>query len=269
MVLDENPALSPAQVESLLESNGDPIMDWRNGLVRPRVNAAAAVAGATDGDSDGLPASFDNCPAMANPGQENTDKSAIPNGPQLAGDDVTWPASDPLGDTCDPDDDNDGLSDADEGTGAACSGFVTDPLLVDHDADHLADGWECAHYPAQPDSVPTDSAKKYLGSGTADADGDRIPDLWEQRGYNASSSTADSDGDGCADLVETVSVDGNRAITDADRIAVARRVLDVWPPDVDQDYTFDIDKNGFMTDADRIFVSRAALLPAWLPKTCP
>jgi hypothetical protein len=177
--------------------------------------------------------------------------------------------SDKNGDACDPDDDNDGLSDVDEGTGAACSGFITDPLLLDHDGDRLTDGWECAHYPADPLSIPTDPAMKHLGSGNADADVDNINDLWELRGYNASDSNADSDADGCADLVETASVDANKVIGDTDRLAVARRALGIWEPNPEHDTVLDIDKNGVVGDPDRLFVARAALLPAWVPKSCP
>jgi hypothetical protein len=30
-----------------------------------------------------------------------------------------------------------------------------------------------------------------------------------------------------------------------------------------------MNKNGTVDDADRLFVARAALLPDWLPKSCP
>jgi len=71
--------------------------------------------------------------------------------------------------------------------------------------------------------------------------------------------------DGCADLVEIASVDADRAVTTSDRLAVARAQLGIWPPNG----AFDMNKNGTMDDADRLFVARAALLPDWLPKTCP
>jgi hypothetical protein len=102
-----------------------------------------------------------------------------------------------------------------------------------------------------------------------DSDGDRIPDLWELRGYDANGETTDSDGDGCHDMVETASVDANKAIGDNDRLAVARRALGIYGPDGLQDYALDMNKNGKVDDADRLFVARAALLPDWLPKSCP
>jgi len=216
-----------------------------------------------DTDGDGVPDIIDNCPSIANPAQTNSDGDVRPNGPNLIGDDATWPMSDLMGDACDADADNDGLSNADELTGAACGGIVTDPLLVDTDGDHLTDGWECAN-----GSDPTNADSKALGTGTTDADGDHIPDVWEARGYNASGSSADSDGDGCADLVEIASVDGNKTVNDIDRLAVARRKLGIWAPDAVQDYVLDINKNGVVDDSDRVFVARAVLLPDWQPKSC-
>jgi hypothetical protein len=269
LVLDESPSLSPAGVESLLEGSGVAVTDNRNGLVRPRVDAEAAVLGSADIDADGVAVLTDNCPTDANANQANTDENVRPNGPMIAGDDVTWPVSDAQGDACDPDDDNDGISDIDESTGAACSGWVTDALLLDSDGDRLTDGWECANYPSDPNSIPTDPTKKHFGFGSADADADRISDLWERRGYNASGATSDSDADGCADLVEIASVDANKTVSDVDRLAVARRALGIWNPDPEHDVVLDIDKNGVIGDPDRLFVARAALLPAWLPKTCP
>jgi hypothetical protein len=134
---------------------------------------------------------------------------------------------------------------------------------MDSDGDHLRDGWECAN-----GSDPANAASKALGAGSADADADRVPDVWESRGYNASGASTDSDGDGCHDLVEAASVDGNTVIGDGDRLAVARRALGLMAAQAAQDYVLDISKNGQVDDADRLLVARAALLPAWQPKTC-
>jgi hypothetical protein len=134
---------------------------------------------------------------------------------------------------------------------------------MDSDGDHLADGWECAS-----GSDPANAASKAFGSGANDGDGDRVPDVWEARGYNARGASTDSDADGCHDLVEAASVDGNADVSDSDRLSVARRALNLWAPEAGQDYVLDLDKNGTVTDADRLFAARAALLPDWLPKTC-
>jgi hypothetical protein len=224
-----------------------------------------------DTDVDGYADGEDNCPGDANPGQVNTDREWRENGQQLSGFDETWPMHDESGDACDADDDNDGLSDADEASGAMCGGTATNPNDHDTDGDHLHDGWECSEPMGMPaPNAATMASIKYIGTGTADGDGDLVPDNWERRGYNGSAVNTDGDADGCHDLVETASVDDNRAIGDPDRLAVARMALGIWTPmGLDDVYALDIDKNGMVGDNDRLFVARAALLPAWQPKNCP
>jgi hypothetical protein len=222
------------------------------------------MSAAFDADGDAVVDTADNCVAEANPDQLNTDGAWMWNGPQLGDFDHTWSQGDGTGNACDPNDDNDWIADADELSGAACAGIITDPILRDTDGDHLTDGWECAN-----GSDPTDAGSKALGASSGDADGDRINDLWERRGYGASGTAADEDGDGCADLVEVASIDGDRFVTTTDRLAVARRSLNVWAPDPAQDYVLDIDKDGNVGIGDRLFVARAQLLSDWQPKSCP
>jgi len=78
-----------------------------------------SVGGAIDSDGDGVPDDQDNCPAISNPGQTNTD-------------------GDGMGDACDPDDDNDSQSDADE---IACGSDPLDnaSLSPDKDSDGVPD----------------------------------------------------------------------------------------------------------------------------------
>jgi hypothetical protein len=217
-----------------------------------------------DLDEDGVGDSSDNCPDVPNSDQSNSDRERRANGEQLPGDDLTWPNGDSHGDSCDDDDDNDGMSDADESSGVRCWGTPTNPSKLDSDGDHLSDPWECGYL-----SDPNDPQSRNLGErGGPDADGDHVPDVWEMRGYGSSPASTDSDSDGCLDFVEIASVDGDRSVDDPDRLAVARRALKVWGPNVDQDYVFDIDKNGSVGDPDRLFVARAALQPG-LPKSCP
>jgi hypothetical protein len=218
----------------------------------------------TDNDGDTVAPATDNCPMVANQAQTNTDAEVRPNGPLIPGDDATYMNHDTMGDACDPDDDNDGRPDSGESGACGTQGVkVTNPLLLDTDGDHLTDGWECAQ-----NSDPTNASSKFVGTGSTDLDGDRISAKWEKRGYNASDVTTDSDGDGCHDMVELASVDGNTFINDADRLAVARRALNVWASDPEHDVLLDIDKGGTVNDPDRLFVARAALLTDWLPKNC-
>jgi hypothetical protein len=195
----------------------------------------------------------------------NTDSAPFANGPNVPGDDVSIANGDRFGDACDSDDDNDAAPDSAEPgyPDPTCSVATgpTNPLDRDSDGDHLLDGWEC-----QNGSDPVNPGSKSLGSGSGDADGDNIPDLWERRGHNTSFSSLDTDGDGCVDLVEIASVDGNEVVGDTDRLAVARRALGIFPPDPDQDYVLDMSKNGTIADEDRLFVARAALI--WSPPPC-
>jgi hypothetical protein len=71
-----------------------------------------------DSDGDGVPDSSDNCPALPKAGQENND-------------------GDVEGDVCDDDDDNDGLTDVEEGNYDGVPGYNpgTDPNPFDPDTD--------------------------------------------------------------------------------------------------------------------------------------
>jgi DNA-binding beta-propeller fold protein YncE len=86
---------------------------------------------AADTDGDGVEDALDNCPSDGNPLQEDFD-------------------DDGLGDVCDPDDDDDGLADDDELL------LGTDPFDADSDDDGFSDGQEVAagSNPLNPDSTP-------------------------------------------------------------------------------------------------------------------
>jgi hypothetical protein len=114
-----------------------------------------------DGDADGVPNSADNCPAAANPLQENND-------------------GDSQGDVCDPDDDNDTLSDVDE-----INLYGTDPFLSDTDSDGFDDAVEIA-----AGSDPLDSGN-IPGSASGDINGDGNVDVADLlKGYQFVLGTA-------------------------------------------------------------------------------
>jgi hypothetical protein len=157
--------------------------------------AVIAMQGGPDGDGDTVADGFDNCPTVYNPGQENSD-NVLGNGRGSASADTTAPNGDALGDACDPDMDNDGLLNADDGptigncgvfTGAAASmpdaggGDITaddnnnanaalgwdngtdaadDPASFDQDGDGQRDGAECNPQGGGTRTNPTDKTSK-------------------------------------------------------------------------------------------------------------
>ena len=119
LIWGHGPELSAAQIRTALQAGAqDLLADGRDdqtgfGLV----DAAASLALLpTDSDDDGLSNPADNCPLAANSNQIDADG----DGP---------------GDACDPDDDNDGMSDAYELANSL------DPLVNDGLADRDADGF--------------------------------------------------------------------------------------------------------------------------------
>lgn len=157
-----------------------------------------------DRDEDTILDNDDNCPANANPGQEDDDSNGIGNvcePPDSDGDGITDAQdncpldanaaqldtdSDGTGDACDTDDDNDGLSDAQEqilgtnslvvdtdgdglGDGVEVNTTGTDPLLLDTDNDGFNDGIEVAagSDPLDNQSVPANGDINNDGSVNA------------------------------------------------------------------------------------------------------
>jgi hypothetical protein len=205
---------------------------------------------------------IDNCPAIFNPDQANSD-AALGNGPGIAGDDSTRPNSDVLGDACDNDIDNDGRLDADELAGFGCSGFITevsadisysdgDPPSWDTDGDSVFDGVECAL-----GTNPTDAGSRpgvAACGGTGDSDGDGLLDAWEICKWGTSESNIDSDGDGLGDCLEVMDTNGNGVVTNADALAVKQAVFGVVVGDL---AAMDINGNGVLTNGDAMFILHA------------
>jgi hypothetical protein len=206
--------------------------------------------------------SVDNCPAVANPAQINSDGNFVDVSPPLGFDDKTRANSDALGDACDTDDDNDGLPDGAETGGPPCASASgpTSSMLFDTDGDRVGDGAECTlgYNPVVAASKPPaivapdgdldglpDGLEPIGCAGLTDCDGDGLRDGVEFRGYNTSPTAVGSDGDPCSDTIEAMSMDGNGFITAGDLGIIAGNL---GTPGVNAD--FDIDKNGAITAGD-------------------
>jgi hypothetical protein len=134
-----------------------------------------------DPDRDGIPSAQDNCPAVANPGQENVDKDA-------------------MGDACDPDADNDGVPNERDA-------FPLDRSeTTDTDRDGVGDNRDSD----DDNDGLTDSVEGLLGTDSkrADTDGDGVIDGQDNCPAVPNPTQADANGDGrgdaCADLVAPV-----------------------------------------------------------------
>lgn len=234
-----------------------------------------AFTGPGDSDGDGVTDASDNCPAAANGGQSNNDRNFINQHPTYGVDDVTLTRSDVLGDTCDYDDDNDGLSDYLEATLAALqvtcptASAATDPAKMDSDGDRVADGAECVmgSDPANAASKPSTSMpagtdndndklsnllEVQLGSDPddSDTDGDGLPDGVEYKGYNASPLVADSDGDGTRDSCEAASINADTVVNPGDQAMLAAELVRNVPPG-QKLANMDINKDGALNPGDQ------------------
>jgi hypothetical protein len=211
----------------------------------------------------------DNCPNAFNPTQLNTDFASIVS-PGISPVDITVAMSDPLGDACDPDDDNDGLLDGVETDPAnpsppgtppcASASGTTSSVIADTDGDRAIDGAECAlgSDPALFASKPvvggtdsdadslSDTFEASIGSNpnAPDTDGDGLPDGVEFKGYGTSPLLVNSDGDDCDDAREVRSVNLDTAVNSIDLGIIASSFALATRPNMD------INKNGAINSTD-------------------
>ena len=133
LLMEFDSTLSPDAIYTSMQSTAVDMstagFDFKTG--HGLVQATLALA-SLDVDGDQIPDSQDNCPTDANTTQDNFD-------------------NDGLGDVCDPDDDDDGLSDADEVL------YGSNPFSADTDGDTLIDGDEVHIYGTDPTLTDTDS----------------------------------------------------------------------------------------------------------------
>lgn len=218
---------------------------------------------AQDIDCDGVLDAQDNCPSVANPGQQNSNSEIIPLPPSIPYDDHTNPKASPLGDACNPDIDADGLTNAQEASAG------TNPTNPDSDGDHQLDGAEvtCGSDPLNESSMVTanagndtdgdllpDACEILIGTNpnVRDTDGDGIVDGIEFLRLGTNPLARDTDGDGCADGPEVASVNFDRAVNSLDLQALALRFGVVSNPDY---ASFDVNRDGFINSLDLQFVA--------------
>lgn len=172
-----------------------------------------------DTDEDSVGDKSDNCPLTANQEQENTD-------------------GDNRGNACDVDDDNDGLTDAQE------DALGTNPLLKDTDEDTVGD--KADNCPVDANTNQADLDADTLGDVCDDdRDGDGVGN--EQDAFpDDSSETADSDADGFGDNADNCPVNSNEDQADLDQDGLG----DVCDEDRDGDGLTNSEEEALGTNPD-------------------
>lgn len=165
--------------------NGDSDID-ADGLNAVQEEAAGTNAKDSDSDDDGLLDGVDNCPLFGS-SSDQTDTDL-----------------DGKGDLCDVDDDNDGLTDAQE------KKLGTDPLLADSDGDLLSDQSEvtAGTNPLKQDSDNDGTNDKNdafptEASESVDTDGDGLGNNSDLCPDSADTTNTDTDNDGQGDVCDT------------------------------------------------------------------
>jgi hypothetical protein len=182
------------------DTDDDGVLDVNEPAVPALVAACCSPLDPNDRDGDTVANSSDNCPSVANPGQENTG-ALIGNGCSIAGDDGTTPW------------DNDG------GRGDACDGRGSGAFAGDITYDDANDGtWKGAapddgtYWDTNMDSKWDWWGTAACGSSTDDADGDGLKDAWEVCKWGTYPNKVDSDGDTKGDCKEAADVNGDGVV---------------------------------------------------------
>ena len=196
------------------------------------------VGGGDDADGDGIPDGEDNCPAIANPDQTDSDGDTIgdacdefpfdfdndgvndnvDNCPTIENPDQADSDGDGIGDACEseePDSDGDGVPDGDdncinepnpgqEDADGDGIGDICDALPNDFDNDGVDDEDDNCPFAANPDQTDTDGdgIGDVCDTDLPDADGDGIPDGQDNCIDTINPDQTDSDGDGIGDACD-------------------------------------------------------------------
>ena len=191
----------------------------------PPTGLFGACTAPPDGDGDTVPDFMDNCPAVSNMSQTNTDNGRL--GVGMPQPDRTNPHGDLLGDVCDTvDSDNDGLSDSLDPNDANVD---SDGDVWTDNAEYLlsSDPLNVNEHACMAPSVCTDADGDFVpddidpNDANVDSDGDGVRDGTEFRFRATSMMSTDSDGDGCGDRGEILGIDGNSNIGFADLLQFA------------------------------------------------
>ncbi|RKX22385.1 MAG: hypothetical protein DRP45_11425, partial [Candidatus Zixiibacteriota bacterium] len=203
-------------------------------LIADRGNSVIRAVYFSDPDGDGIGSGADNCPAVANPGQEDGDGDGAgdvcDNCPQVGNPDQVDTDGDGAGDACDADIDGDGVGEqsgwhpchggvtincadncpADnnpnqvdndwDGVGDICDNCpgITNTDQVDSDSDGIGDA--CDNCPYTANHEQTDTNGDGVGDAcAADPDGDGVDSLQDNCPQESNASQDDSDGDGLGD----------------------------------------------------------------------
>jgi YVTN family beta-propeller protein len=249
-------AVTDNQLRALAQTSGQ-------SLTYTAVPLGSAVRMGIDRDEDNILDSDDNCPAIANPGQEDGDNdgigdvcelvtngdadsdgvlNAVDNCPTIANTNQLNTDGDSAGDVCDPDDDNDGVVDT-------VDAFPLDPTeTTDTDGDGLGNN---ADLDDDNDSVldGVDNCPVVANVSQLDTDTDGLGNACDP----------DDDNDGVLDGVDTFPLDptettdtdsdgiGNNADPDDDNDGVLDGV-DAFP--LDPTESADADGDGIGNNAD-------------------
>ncbi len=182
------------------------------------------TCGDVDCDGDGVIASLDNCPEIANADQSNADGDVLgdvcDNCPVIANDDQANADADLHGDACDncPAVDNEDQANGDlDSHGDVCDNCPSNDNedQANNDADTLGD--VCDNCPVNDNEDQADCGLNGVGDVCdVNVDGDSVTDECDNCPSDVNDNQADIDGDGVGDVCDNCPNDANDNQTDSD-----------------------------------------------------